>query len=121
MPLAGGLLTRKMKSVEGSRTSEVEREYGITLGETNQQMAAFSNLCQEIGEQEHVVAIAWTLSHPAVAAPIVGIRTLEQLDGLDRAAELELDAEVLDTLDEIFNPNLGRPLRIGQAPEAYAW
>jgi aryl-alcohol dehydrogenase-like predicted oxidoreductase len=121
MPLAGGLLTGKIQSVEGSRTSEVEREYGVTLGETNQQLADFSALCQEIGEQEHVVAIAWTLSHQAVVSPIVGIRTLEQLDGLDRAAELELDAQTLEKLDHIFNPNKGRPLRIGPAPEAYAW
>lgn len=121
MPLAGGLLTGKMKAKAGSRTSDVEREYGITLGESNQQMAAFSELCQEIGEKEHVVAIAWTLTRPAVASPIVGVRTVEHLDGLDRAVELEFDAETLDKLDEIFSPNKGRPLRVGQAPEAYAW
>ncbi len=121
MPLAGGLLTGKVKSVEGSRTSEVEREYGITLGKTNEQMAAFSDLCQEIGEKEHIVAIAWTLSRPAVASPIVGIRTIEQLDGLDRAVDLALVPEVLEKLDKIFSPNHGRPLHVGQAPEAYAW
>jgi len=121
MPLAGGLLTGKVKSIDGSRTSEVEREYGITLSETNKQLADFSELCNEIGEKEHVVAIAWTLSRPAVASPIVGIRTLEQLDGLDRATELELEPEILDRLDKIFNPNSGRSLRVGQAPEAYAW
>jgi len=43
------------------------------------------------------------------------------LDGLDRAAELELSAETLAQLDVIFDPNKGRPLRLGQAPEAYAW
>jgi aryl-alcohol dehydrogenase-like predicted oxidoreductase len=121
MPLAGGLLTGKVKSMPDSRTSEVENEYGITLGETNQQMASFSQLCKEIGEVEHVVAIAWTLAQPAVASPIVGIRTVEQLEGLERASELELSPETLAKLDEIFNPNLGRPLRVGQAPEAYAW
>lgn len=121
MPLAGGLLTGKTRSESGSRTSDVEGEYGVTLGETNQQMAAFSQLCQEIGEKEHVVAIAWTLAQTAVASPIVGIRTVEQLEGLDRAASLELDQDSLAKLDEIFNPNRGRPLRIGPAPEAYAW
>lgn len=121
MPLAGGLLTGKMKAKAGSRTSDVEREYGVTLGESNQQMAAFSALCQEIGEKEQVVAIAWTLSHPAVASPIVGIRTVEHLDGLDRAAELVLEPAVLAKLDDIFSPSKGRPLRVGQAPEAYAW
>ncbi|MCA9885908.1 MAG: aldo/keto reductase [Anaerolineaceae bacterium] len=121
MPLAGGLLTGKKKSVEGSRTNQVENEYGIHLGDANQQMADFSALCAELGEKEHVVAIAWTLAHPAVDSPIVGVRTVDHLDGLDRAAELELDDETLQKLDEIFDPNKGRPLRVGQAPEAYAW
>jgi aryl-alcohol dehydrogenase-like predicted oxidoreductase len=121
MPLAGGLLTGKARSVAGSRTSEVEKEYGLTLDESNQQMAAFSQLCREIGEPEHVVAIAWTLAQSAVASPIVGVRTVAQLEGLDRAAELELSADTLARLDEIFDPNRGRPLRVGPAPEAYAW
>ena len=121
MPLAGGLLVGKKKSVEGSRTHQVENEYGIALGDSNSQMAEFSNLCAELGEKEHVVAIAWTLAQPAVASPIVGVRTVDHLDGLDRAAELELDAETLQKLDVIFDPNKGRPLRLGASPEAYAW
>lgn len=121
MPLAGGLLTGKVKSTAGSRTSEVEQEYGITLDESNQQMTAFSQLCSDLGEREHVVAIAWCLAQPAVASPIVGVRTVTQLEGLDRATELQLDPETLTRLDEIFSPNKGRPLRGGQAPEAYAW
>lgn len=121
MPLAGGLLTGKKKSVEGSRTHQVEGQYGISLGDSNSQMNEFSKLCADLGEKEHVVAIAWTLSHPAVASPIVGVRTVEHLDGLDRAAELELSDEILQQLDVIFDPNKGRPLRLGQAPEAYAW
>jgi aryl-alcohol dehydrogenase-like predicted oxidoreductase len=122
MPLAGGLLTGKTKSVEGSRTSQVENEYGIFLDETNQQMMAFSDLCREIGEPAHVVAIAWTLAQSAVPSAIVGIRTLQHLDGMDRAAELELDADTLARLDEIFPIHQGRRLQTSQpAPEAYAW
>ncbi len=122
MPLAGGLLTGKKQSVAGSRTAAVEGEYGIHLGDDNDQMNAFSALCRDIGEKEHVVAIAWTLHQRAVASPIVGVRTLKHLEGLDRAAELVLDAETLAKLDEIFDINRGRPLRTGSpAPEAYAW
>ena len=62
MPLAGGLLTGKKQSVAGSRTASVESEYGIHLGDDNDQMNAFSALCQALGEKEHVVAIAWTLA-----------------------------------------------------------
>ena len=85
-------------------------------------MNAFSALCAKIGEKEQVVAIAWTLAQPAVASPIVGVRTVAHLEGLDRAAELKLDAETLAQLDKIFDINRGRPLRTGKpGPEAYAW
>jgi aryl-alcohol dehydrogenase-like predicted oxidoreductase len=121
MPLAGGLLTGKSRSTAGSRTSQVEQEYGITLRPENQHFQEYSALCKEIGEKEHIVAIAWTLANPAVSSPIVGIRKVEHLDGLDRAAELELDNETLKRLDEIFSINKGRDLLTGPAPEAYSW
>jgi aryl-alcohol dehydrogenase-like predicted oxidoreductase len=120
MPLAGGLLTGKRKAVEGSRTYNVEREYNLNLSE-NRQFEDFSKLCREIGEKESTVAIAWTLANPAVSSAIVGVRTLEHLDGIERAAELQLAQSTMDRLDEIFNINRGRPLQRGEAPEAYAW
>lgn len=122
MPLAGGLLTGKKQSVKASRTASVEGEYGIYLSEENEQMKAFSELCQALGVKESVVAIAWTLAQQAVASPIVGVRTVAHLDGLDQAAELQLDDATLAKLNEIFDINRGRPLRSGKpAPEAYAW
>lgn len=121
MPLAGGLLTGKLRAEDGSRTSQVESEYGIRLSDDNHQFVEFTNLCRELGEPGHVVAIAWTLMNPAVHAAIVGVRTLEHLEGLERAAELRLEPEVMERLDKIFSINSGRPLRPGPAPEAYSW
>lgn len=120
MPLAGGLLTGKTASQPGSRTSQVEGEYGIAVSQS-ELLAQFSTLCGELGEKEHVVAIAWTLANPAVSSAIVGVRSVGHLDGLIRAAELKLAADVLRRLDAIFDINRGRPLRIAPAPEAYAW
>lgn len=122
MPLAGGILTGKTQAPDGSRTRSVENEYNMTLGESNAQLAAFSQVCRELGEKEHIVAIAWTLAHPEVHSAIVGIRTAAHLDGIERAADLVLDGEALRRLDEIFNINRGRSLKSGQpAPEAYSW
>ena len=121
MPIAGGLLTGKLSAPDGSRTHSVSKEYGIDLGEHNTQLMGFSKLCRELGEKEHIVAIAWTLAHPAVASPIVGIRTVEQLDGIERAADLKLSPEVLAKLDQLFDINHGRPLQPGEAPEAFSW
>ena len=61
------------------------------------------------------MALAWLLHNPVVTAPIIGPRTLEQLEGNLRALEVKLPAETLQQLDEIW-PGPG-----GQAPEAYAW
>jgi aryl-alcohol dehydrogenase-like predicted oxidoreductase len=120
MPLAGGILTGKTKSKPGSRTANVENEYGITV-EGSSQVEAFHKICGDLGEPAHAVAIAWALSHPAVASPIVGIRKIEHLEGLERAAELELDTETLAKLNEIFDINKGRPFKPGPAPGAFAW
>jgi aryl-alcohol dehydrogenase-like predicted oxidoreductase len=121
MPLGGGLLTGKTQSFDGSRTRQVEQEYGITLGEGNTQFTDFSALCREIGEPEHVVATAWVLQHPAVDSAIVGIRTVEQLDGMNRAAALTLDQDAMARLDDIFDINRGRRIGKGTSPQAHAW
>jgi NDP-hexose C3-ketoreductase / dTDP-4-oxo-2-deoxy-alpha-D-pentos-2-ene 2,3-reductase len=121
MPLGGGLLTGKKTAEPGSRTQQVEKEYDLDLT-NNKQLEDFSALCQEIGEKEHVVAIAWVLANPAVSSAIVGPRTVEHLDGLDRAAELTLEADHMTRLNALFNINSGRQLRPErEAPAAFAW
>ena len=120
MPLAGGLLTGKKKAEAGSRTSAVSQEYGIPLDQ-NAQLDAFSALCREMGEKEHVVATAWTLANPVVSSAIVGVRTLGHLDDVQRIAEIRLSDEVMKKLNVIFDINKGRPLRTAESPEAYAW
>ena len=119
MPLAGGLLTGKASSIEGSRTRSIEQEYGIRLS-GNRQLESYSALCTELGEEERIVAIAWVLSNPAVSSAIVGIRTLEHLEGVERAASLRLDQDTIGRLDELFAINRGRALKPGPAPEAHA-
>lgn len=121
MPLAGGLLTGKTKSYDGTRTRQVEEEYGIAIGPENAQFRDFSTLCRELGEAEGVVATAWVLQHPAVDSAVVGVRTVEQLEGLDRAASLVLEDEVMERLDAMFDINNGRRIGPGRSPEAHSW
>ena len=120
MPLAGGLLTGKQQAAEGSRTQQVESEYHLNLV-NNEQFAAYSALCREIGEKESIVAIAWVLMNPAVSSAIVGVRTQGHLADLERAASLRLEPSHMARLNELFNINRGRPLRSSEAPHAFAW
>ena len=119
MPLAGGLLTGKRLAEVGTRSADVEQEYGLRLSDA--QFGRFAELCAELGEEPHIVAIAWTLAHPAVSSAIVGVRKLAHLEGLDRASELILTPDLLERLDDIFDINKGRPLMANTAPEAFAW
>jgi aryl-alcohol dehydrogenase-like predicted oxidoreductase len=75
----------------------------------------YEALCRELGEEPATVALAWLLHNPVVTAPIIGPRTVAQLEAAVRATEVTLAPDVLKRLDEIF-PGPG-----GEAPWAYAW
>jgi aryl-alcohol dehydrogenase-like predicted oxidoreductase len=87
----------------------------MRIDQHRQQLEKYEVLCQQIGEEPAVVALAWLLQNPSVTAPIVGPRTREQLTGTLRALEISLSEETNRRLDEIW-PGPG-----GEAPQAYAW
>ncbi|GGE30972.1 putative oxidoreductase YrpG [Pullulanibacillus camelliae] len=110
-PLDGGLLGgNALNPAKGSRSAnQTER-----IEKHRQQLEDFSAFCKDFGEKEADVALAWVLQHPAITAPIIGPRTLEQFEQALRAVEITFDQAALDRLDEIF-PGYG------EAPKAYAW
>ncbi len=112
-PLGGGLLGGVLAKVEGGRRADEDTQKEIE--ENREKLEAWEKLCADLGERLADVALAWLLANPVVTAPIVGPRTLEQLDGSLHALELKLDEATMTKLDEIF-PGPG-----GAAPEAYAW
>ncbi|MBP3961930.1 aldo/keto reductase [Paenibacillus lignilyticus] len=110
-PLDGGLLAGNVRrGGAGKRSGDLKR-----IEQHAAQLEAYGALCDELGEREDVVSLAWLLSNPAVTAPIIGVRTAEQFESSLRAVELELDESTLKRIDEIF-PGPG-----GEAPRAYAW
>ena len=67
------------------------------------------------------MALAFVLEHPAVTAPIIGPRTMEQLESQLPAAEIRLSADVLDRIDEIVPPGTTvNPADDGWTPPAIA-
>jgi aryl-alcohol dehydrogenase-like predicted oxidoreductase len=112
-PLQGGLLGGVLKKErEGRRRlAGLARE---TVEQNRERIAAYEDLCDELGEEPANVALAWLLHQEGVTGPIIGPRTLGQLDDAQRAVTLQLDDDVLKRLDDLF-PGY-RP-----APEHYAW
>jgi NDP-hexose C3-ketoreductase / dTDP-4-oxo-2-deoxy-alpha-D-pentos-2-ene 2,3-reductase len=119
-PLQGGLLggvLRKQREGSGAR-STAERS-ADSLAKHRDKLEAYENLAGEFGEDPANLALAWLLHQDGVTGPIIGPRTLEQLQGSLRALEIKLDEKALARLDELFPapaPNGAKP-----APEAYAW
>jgi NDP-hexose C3-ketoreductase / dTDP-4-oxo-2-deoxy-alpha-D-pentos-2-ene 2,3-reductase len=77
----------------------------------------YEELCAELGQEPTTVARAWLLAQPTVTAPIIGPRSVDQLGLPLTALTLELSADVLKRLDELFPP-IGKG---GPGPEAWAW
>ncbi len=112
-PLAGGVLAGVVGGVVGGRraSADLQRE----VEQLRSRLEAYEGLCRQLGEEPADVALAWLLHQPGVTSPIIGPRTLDQLESSIRAMEITLPAEILKKLDHIF-PGPGGP-----APEAYAW
>ncbi len=112
-PLARGLLAGALTPATVGRRADQDLQQEVQKHRAK--LEAFERLCQELGERPADVALAWLLHQPAVTSPIIGPRTLEQLDGTMRVMNLTLGADTLKRLDDLF-PGPGGP-----APEAYAW
>ncbi|MFT4217780.1 MAG: aldo/keto reductase [Micropruina sp.] len=55
------------------------------------------------------VALLWTRDAPGVSAPLIGPRTVEQLDHLLETEQMKLPAEIVAALDDVSGgPNAGR-------------
>ena len=112
-PLGGGLLGGALEKLQTGRRKGEEFEQKVQANRAK--LEKYEVMCKELGEPPAVVALAWLLHNPVVAAPIIGPRTVEQLEDAVRATEVRLDEEVMKKLDEIF-PGPG-----GEAPMAYSW
>jgi aryl-alcohol dehydrogenase-like predicted oxidoreductase len=112
-PLYGGLLGGVIKKeAEGKRRTQGRaKEF---LESHRDQVQAYEDLCDDIGHEPGAVALAWLLSREGVTGPIIGPRTMQQLDDAVGALEVTLDDKTLARLDEIWPGHK-------TAPEDYAW
>ncbi|HEV7707832.1 MAG TPA: aldo/keto reductase [Asanoa sp.] len=117
-PLHGGLLSgilRKMAAGEAARGTKGRAADGLAAH--RETIEAYEKLSADLGHEPTNVALAWLLSRPGVTAPIIGPRTMAQLDSALGALDVEFDKATLGRLDELFPP-VGQG---GPGPEAWAW
>jgi aryl-alcohol dehydrogenase (NADP+) len=108
-PIAGGMLSgkhdRSKAPDEGTRfalgnaaKTYQDRYWHDNVFDTVDQLA---NIADEAGIPLPTLAVAWTLRHPAVTAPIVGASRPEQLDATIAAVETKLDDDLVERLNEV--------------------
>jgi len=112
-PLAGGLLGGALQKVKEGRRASKDAQQEIK--QYRNQLVDYETCCQESGEKPADIALAWLLHNPVVTSPIIGPRTLEQLEGSLHTLEIKLSNEMVNNLERIW-PSPG-----GEAPEAFAW
>ncbi|MDR1118570.1 MAG: aldo/keto reductase [Bifidobacteriaceae bacterium] len=124
-PLAGGLLGgHALDGKGGERSSMAAKALSDAVRAS---LEGFHALAADLGHSPANLALAWTLANPAVTAPIIGPRTVGQLEEALAVPDIKLDAATLAKLDELFpgpgNPATGAdPAAIeATAPYAYSW
>jgi aryl-alcohol dehydrogenase-like predicted oxidoreductase len=103
-PLAGGLLSGKYLEAQPSAGRLlVNKQYqyryaGELTSEVAQRFVAFA---RERAVHPAALAIAWVAAHPGVTSPLIGARSVEQLEPLLAAADLDLDQATYAAIAEL--------------------
>ncbi len=106
-PLARGRLTRPWGETTARLVSD---EFGNTLYSTTEANDAqiadrLAHVAEDLGATRAQTALAWLLSKPGVAAPIIGTSREEQLDELLNAVDLTLEPEQIAELETPYQPH----------------
>jgi len=112
-PLAGGWLSGRWRKdtgqQESSRAGRLPERFDLSNPYNQRKLDAVEELAQ-LAEQAGLtliqLAIAFAASHPAITSPLIGPRTMEQLETQLAAADVVLSADVLDRIDEIVPPGI---------------
>ncbi|MFC0111781.1 aldo/keto reductase [Kibdelosporangium aridum] len=121
-PLAQGLLTGRIRKGQDNRTHRsglmpVHFDHDGKLEVVEQLIP----LAEKAGMPLTHLAMAFVIAHPGVTSAIIGPRTMAQLDDLLAGADVTLDDEILDRIDEIAPPGTeAGPNNVAYTPPAIA-
>jgi aryl-alcohol dehydrogenase-like predicted oxidoreductase len=106
-PLASGWLSGRADPSRGHRAAAAAQIFDLDDPSNRAKLDAVGRLtalAAEAGLPLAHLALAFVRAHPAVTSVLIGPRTPAQLADLLAGADLRLDADVLDRIDEIVAP-----------------
>jgi len=107
-PLARGLLAGKHRPETIRAATDIYRKqiYGDEIGEADSRVIErLEAVAEGQGISPAQVALAWLLQKPGVVAPIVGASKPQHLQDALAALSVQLDAETLAALEELYVPH----------------
>ncbi|MFT3698589.1 MAG: aldo/keto reductase [Kofleriaceae bacterium] len=121
-PLARGVLTGKYTR-DNHGTHNPLRGERVTASLDDRAYTIVDELVKigkEIESTPARVALAWLRAKPGVTSPIIGARTIEQLDDNTAGADITLTADQVSRLDKLSTPKLPFPTNMLSAVPAFA-
>ena len=108
-PLARGRLARMTPSPSEGTTRASNDQYAVDLYDSpgdGDVIAAVRKVAAEIGVTPGEVALAWLLSRPGVAAPIIGATKVEHLESAVKALDVQLTEEHVKAVEAPYQPHV---------------
>jgi aryl-alcohol dehydrogenase-like predicted oxidoreductase len=103
--LASGFLTGKYRSrddvagrTRGPRVEKYLNDHGFGV------LKALDEVAKRYDAKPGQIALAWLIARPSITAPIASATTLDQVAELVEAAEIDLDADSIQKIDEASKP-----------------
>jgi aryl-alcohol dehydrogenase-like predicted oxidoreductase len=110
-PLAGGWLSGKYRKggemPKSGRAARMPQRFDLSIPENQRKLdlvEELAKLAADAGIPLIELALAFVMQHPGVTAAIIGPRTMDQLEGQLGAADVSLEAAILDRIDELVPP-----------------
>ena len=114
-PLGQGLLTGRVRKNQENTLRRAEFVQHVHDEHRLDAVEKLIPLAAEAGLPMTHLAMAFTIAHPGITSALIGIRTMEHLDGLLKGLEVTLTDDVLDRIDEIVPPGTD----VGTLDQAY--
>lgn len=117
-PLAGGVLSGKYQATDlqasaGGQMQASRKNINLSSGRLNERTlgiaAALKTIADELSCTPAQAALAWTLLNPAVTSPILGTRTIQQLDDNLAALDVVFNADQIERLNAVSRIEPGFP------------
>lgn len=114
-PLASGMLTGRVRRGQESDLRRTRMFAALRDERRIDAVEQFITLAEDAGIPLTHLALAFVIAHPGVTAALIGPRTMDQLDDLLAAADVQLTDEILDRIDAIVPPGTG----VGRMDQEY--